>query len=288
MAKKAKPSGTLPRGKRALGKRASAFKAKLALLRKVSDEFDAKSLDTLYTVKPRTAKGKRARAAALDRVARTFKRLRPFVDRPHQLVRLRDKKKIAALKKYVGFGNFKGIRAIPVPTENKQNLRVKFDRSRRVEIHYQWPKGVRSELQTSYRIYALPHKPRDGDDLIAMTEQMVKSLPDGFYVIMTRHNFLIPSASDRDSLARTMRSYVYQYGRAVEFLRLIYGFKLILEGDDPNAVLKKMKELRDERNNRKALAKRLKHERIARELAAMQRTFKRGKVSKRARATGRR
>lgn len=265
---------------------AAQYRMRLKSLRTMLDGFDAKKFDVAYSSKPRTSRGKAEKAKLLAKVARTFKRARPFLHRPHKFVRVSKREHVASLKKYVGLGNFKGLRAIPVPTDSPKTFYVTFDKDGNVEERDKRSMRQPKKRRTYHRTYLLPHKPRDTDDLIAMAEALVPRLPQGMYLIATRHHFLIPTATDRDGLVRTLREFAYAYRNSLEFLLLIYGFRWIAGSYERAVQVQEF--LKTERGRQKAERKRLQAEAKARVIAEMDRQFKRGRLSKRARATGRR
>lgn len=289
MAKRRKPS---PRAKR-VGKRASAYSYRLKQLRAVVSGFDSKEFDKAYSAKPRTKAGKAKRARMLANVRAHFARVRPFVHRSHKIVKVRNKAHLEELRKHVGLTKLKGLRAVPVPTAKPSKTRVKFDKKGRVSVTV----GKREE-----KIFRFPHMPKSSDDAIAMIEAMLPDLPFGFYVLATRHHFLLHGVIERDQLVGELRAFFHQYRQSPEFLRLLYGVKWLARS--AGAATQRRKLERTERGRAKLERKRIASEKAARQIAAMDRAFKRlgqmqhvsgigGKrrraaLSKRARATGRR
>lgn len=274
------PRQKIPKSVRAAGKRAAQYSERLKILRKFTGEFDAKRFEKIYLSKPQSARGKREKKAALQKVARTFARLKPFVHRPHKIVRPTSPRNLASLRKFVGMTNVKKLRAVPVPTDRAKTLRVTFDKKGRVEIR---------EGKSRWKTFLFPHKPKDSDDIIEMTEAMVPKMPRGIYTLMTRHHFLIPTTADRDQLVETLRRFAFQYRESPEFLSMLYGFKWV-SGSYERA-LEFQKYMRTERGRQKLERKRLKSESAARVIAEMNRKLKSGKLprqSARARKTGRR
>lgn len=285
MAKRRKPS---PRAKR-VGKRASNYSYRLTQLRKIVAGFDSKEFDKAYTAKPRTKAGKARRSAQLAKVRAHFSRIRPYVHRVHKVVRVRNKAHLEELRKHVGLTKIKGLRAVPVPTASPKKTRVKFDRKGRVSVVV----GKREE-----KIFRFPHLPKSSDDAIAMVEAMLPELPAGFYVLATRHHFLLHGIIERDALPGELRAFFYQYRQSPEFLKLLYGVKWLARSQ--HAAMERRKLERTERGRAKLERKRVASERAARQIAAMDKAFKRlgsmefvrgarrPRISKRARATGRR
>lgn len=281
---------TVSRRARAQGKRAAALSVKLKALRSVSGEFDAKKYTQLVRAKaPRKGtKAAKARALALRKVASAHKRIRPYLHRPHKLVKVRSKANLKSLRKYVGMGNFKKLRAVPVPTDRAKSLKVTFDKKRRVKL---------TDGGHVLRTFLFPHRPRaqkmrgrivrdQVDDLLEMVEKMLPTMPDGTYVLMSRHHFLIPTTEEKPRLLEAIRAFAFRYKAETGFLSTLYGFQLI-EGSYERA-LEFKQDMASERGRMKRERKRIKYEAVARELAAADRALKSGKVSKRARATGRR
>lgn len=271
-----------------VSKRAVSYGARLKTLRKFVSGFDSKSWEKLYASKPRTAKGKRAKALALNRVRRVYQRLRPFASRPAKVVRPRTQRNLNALADFVGMAKLKGLRAIPVPTDRAEKIRVSFDRKGRVKV---------SEGNAEWKAFLFPHKPRNHyrgkkivktltDDLEEMTAEMVLQMPPGMYVLMTRHHFLIPDVVDRDQLGETIRRYATRYGSEPQFLSMLYGFKWI-SGSYERAAEFQL-HMKTERGRAKWERKRLRAEAKAKIVRDMDRAIKSGRISKRARATGRR
>lgn len=276
MAKRRKPS---PKAKR-VGKRASAYSYKLATLRKLVDGFDSKSLDAIYTAKPRTKAGKAKRSRALAKVRAHFATIRPFVHRSHKVVKVKNRAHLEELRKHVGLTKLHGLRAIPVPTAKPSKTRVKFDKKGRVSITV----GKREE-----KIFRFPHMPTSSDDAISMLESMIPTLPYGFYVLATRHHFLLHDVIERDALVGNLRAFFHQYRQSPEFLRLLYGVKWLARSAKPANERRRME--RTERGREKLERNRRNAEKAARQIAAMDKAFKSRKLpklTKRARATGRR
>lgn len=274
------------------GERAAKYAERLKTLRGVTSAFDAKKFSNLYKSRPRTDKGKRARLAALKKVATIFARVRPFVHRPHKVVKVRPSRNAARnldeLRKYAGFPSIKGLRGVPIASAKPKSIKVSFDRKGRPVV---------KAMGRHEKLFRFPHMPRGGDDAIEMVEQMLadKQLPAGFYIVATRHHFLIGGAAiltDRESLAAEFRRFVYQYGpRNPEFIKLIYGVKWIAGSGE--AALRRREQMSTERGRVKAERERVSAEKKAREVRAMHYRFSGErlplpKLSKRARATGRR
>jgi hypothetical protein len=272
-----------------VGKRASSYSYKLSQLRKIVSGFDSKELDKAYLSKPRTKAGKAKRAATLAKVRGHFSRIRPFVHRSHKVVKVANKAHLEELRKHVGLTKLKGLRAVPVPSAKPSKTKVKFDKQGRVTISV----GAREE-----KLFRFPHMPKTSDDAIAMVEQMLPELPAGFYVLATRHHFLLHGIIERDALPGELRAFFYQYRNSPEFLRLLYGVKWLARSQKAASERRKLE--RTERGRNKLERKRVSSEKAARQIAAMDKAFKRlgsmqyvtGKrrppISKRARATGRR
>lgn len=289
MAKRRKPS---QRAKR-VGKRASAYSYRLKALRSVVSGFDGKEFDRAYNAKPRTKAGKAKRSRMLANVRAHFARVRPFVHRSHKVVKVRNKAHLEELRKFVGLTKLKGLRAVPVPTAKPNKTKVKFDRKGRVSVTV----GKREE-----KIFRFPHMPKSSDDAISMLESTLPQLPFGFYVLATRHHFLLHGVIERDQLVGELRAFFHQYRQSPEFLRLLYGVKWLARSERPANERRKLE--RTERGRVKLERKRVAAEKAARQIAAMDRAFKRlgqmehvrgsgGKrrraaLSKRASATGRR
>lgn len=260
----------------------------------MSSEFDAKKFDRVYKSAPRSENGKRVRRAMLQKVKRTFERVRPFVHQPHRVVKVRPGKNAARnldeLRKYAGFPILKGLRAIPVASAKPKSVRVTFDRKGRPTV---------SAMGREEKLFRFPHVPRSGDDAIEMLEAMLedKKLPAGFYIAASRHTFLIGGAAflaDRDTLLEEFKRFVYNYAPGnPAFIRLLYGVKWI--AGSGAAALKRREEMSTERGRHKLERTRILEERKARELRAMHFRFtgetlpmRKTRISKRARTTGRR
>lgn len=271
------------------GSRSVDYQSKLKVLRQLSSEFDAKRFAAAFDTKPRTDKGKRERAAMLKKVSSTFKRVKPFVHRVHKVVSPRSARNLEELRKYAGFPPIKGLKAIPVATSKPATAKVTFDRKGRVSV---------TSAGRTEKLFRFPHMPHDGEDAIEMVEKMVKKLPAGFYIIATRHHFLLGGAAgiyERERLAEGFRKFVYEYRASPEFLKLVYGLKW-LAGTGETAQ-KRRHEMRTERGREKLERQRIREERAAREIAAMHKRLTGKelphratlpKLTKRARATGRR
>jgi len=262
------------------GERAQAYSYKLNKLREIVDRFDAKKFDTAIRSKPRTEAGKKKRAALLRQVSKSFERVKPFVHRVHKVVRPKTGAQLEELRKAVGLNRFEGLRGVPVPGIQPKKIKVTFDKKGRVTIK----EGIMSA-----KLFRFPHMPRDGDDAIEMLEEMIDELPDGYYYLATRHTMLIHRGFDKGQLLEGMRQFVYNYQSSPEFLRLMFGVKWV---SGSIARMRKVRQaLQSERGRAKLERHRIKNEKAAREIAAMHKKLtgqKLPKLSKRARATGRR
>lgn len=275
-----------PAAKR-LGKRAAKYSEKLKTLRKFTSEFDAKKFDRVYKSAPRTEKSRRERKAILQKVSRTFSRVRPFAHRPHKLVRPTSKENFESLREFVGLPKFKKLKAIPVPTDRGGKLKVTFDKKHRVKLR---------EGNAQWKVFLFPHKPRNHykggklvttavEDIEEMTAALVKTMPPGMYVLMSRHHFLVPTVTDREGLLATVRGFMNQYKGSPEFLKLLYGFKWISGSYERAQEFQTY--MKTERGRMKLERRRVSLEKKARVIAEMDRAFKRGKISRRAKITGR-
>jgi len=291
MAKKRHPRA------RVLGKRAENYKHKLKILRLALGSFDARRYDTALASKPRSDSARRARKQALDRVSRTYARLKPYVDRGVKFVRVKDPKRFESLRRVVGVVRFKRMRAVPVPTQAKR-LTVKFDRTGRPTI---------SEDGVKQKIFLFPHVPRsrviherDGsrrlldaqEDAVSMLKDMLPSMPEGFYILMTRHHFLIPYVAEKDRLEKQIRTLYNKYEGTPELLKIFVGVRYITDSEEE--VLRIKKELSSERERLKGARRRARIGARLKEIIAMDKQLKsgkplsRGQISRRARITGRR
>jgi len=255
------------------GKRVGAYASRLKQLRALTDRFDAQKFDKALASRPRTAAGKAARAKALRSVTSTYKRVRLYLAVPHKIVQVRPgknaRRNLEELRKYSGFAKIKGLRGVPVETYHPKKLRVTFDKQNRPTIAH---KGG-----GSHKFFRFPHMPRNGDDLIGFVEQMLndKILPQGYYVLASRHRFLIGGGSimtDRDSLLNEVRRFVEQYGTTPYVVKMIYGVKWITRSDQK--MLQFQREAIDERKKYKRHRQEAKDARAARAIAAMDKYFK--------------
>jgi hypothetical protein len=267
-----------------VGKRASNYSYRLTTLRKFVAGFDSKEFAKAYAAKPRTKAGKQKRAKLLAKVRSHFATLKPFVHRSHKAVKVKSERNREELRKHVGLTKIKGLRAVPVPTGKPRATSVRFDRKGRPTITV----GKREE-----KVFRFPHMPRDADDAIAMLEEMLPDLPYGFYLLATRHHFLLHGVIERDQLVSELRAFFYQYRASPGFLKLLYGVKWLARSAE--TALQRRKDSRSERGRANAERKRISAEKAARQIVAMDRAFKAARspnklppLSKRARATGRR
>jgi hypothetical protein len=218
-------------------KHQTPYAEKLAVLRSILAGFDAKKFDTLPLVKPRTQRARVDRRRALQRVAKTYARVKPFVHRSFKAVTPKNKKNFDELKKYVGIWNFKGLRAIPVPATHPSKTRVTFDKNHRVSI---------SEGSYKSKFFRFPRMPSGVDEAVEMLEAMLPAMPAGHYVIASRHHFLIPTSAEKELLVDELKSFYTVYGaKAPELVRLIFGFKWIAGSAD--RAHKRLTELKTER-----------------------------------------
>lgn len=260
--------------------RAAAYEQKLRKLREIVDRFDAKKFDKAFNSRPRTKAGKAERRALLRQVSAGFARVRPFVHRVHKVVKPRTRAQLEELRKAVGLNKFAGLRGVPVPGVKPDKIRVKFDKKGRVTIK----EGVMTA-----KLFRFPHMPRDGEDAIEMLEAMMNELPEGYYFLATRHHMLIHRGFDKGQLLEGLRQFVFRYKASPEFLKLMFGVKWV------SGSMQRMRKVREalqtERGRAKLARERVRHEKIAREIASQHKrlTGKRlPKITKRARATGRR
>lgn len=264
-------------------RRKAAYRAKVATLRKLVSGFDAATWTKLIDAKPRTAKAKKARAAKLAKVSRTYSKLKPYLQRSHKIVKPRSARQVAALAEYANVPKVKGLRAVPVATAFPKKLKVKIDRTGQVtltrgkrykEVLYKFPRRPKAKKVKGKFITA-------GEDAIAMMEALLPSLKPGLYVLQTRSQDLIPITADRDSLLREMRRFVFRYeANSPGFMEHLIGVKWLAHTAE--TAMKRQKEILTARSEAQLRRSDAKRERAAREARRL------GKISKRARATGRR
>ena len=274
----------MPKKLTAAQKRQADYALKLKTVREFVGGFDAAEWAKLYAKKPRSEKGKKARAAALAKVRRTFNQLKPYIQRSYKKVKPRSARQVAAIADYANVPKIKGLRAVPVATEFPKKFKVTVDRKGQVtatrgkrykEIIYKFPKRPRAHTPKGGKFVTA------GEHAIAMTEALLPTLKPGIYVLMTRSQVLVPFTADRESLLQTMRSFVFRYEKnAADFMEQLVGVKWLAHTAETAA--KRQREIRAARTEAKR--RRLDVKRINAELAAK----KLGKLSKRARATGRR
>lgn len=264
-------------------RKAAAFRSKVATLRKLVSGFDSAAWSKLYAAKPRTAKTKKKRAAALAKVSRTYAKLKPFLQRSHKIIKVRSKKKLAAIAEYANVPKVKGLRAVPVATAFPKKLRVTVDRKGQVtltrgkrykEVIYKFPKRPRTQKVKGKFLTA-------GEHAIKMLEEMLPTMKPGLYVLQSRSQDLIPVTADKDSLLRELRRFVFRYeSSAPDFMQYLVGFKCLAHTAE--TAMKRQRELTDARTEAKRRRVLAGREAAAREARRL------GKISKRARATGRR
>lgn len=277
MAKRKKPP-TTPRAK-TLGKRAAAYQLKLKTLRAILGGFDAKKFNTLQASKPKTTRAQKARRASMQKVSRTFERLRPFVHRSYKLVRASNKQHFDTLRRHVGVTKFKKLRAIPFPTTAKK-LSVRFDVHGRPLIR---------EDGLGQKVFLFPHIPRSRfvkglygagrfvdaeEDAIYMLRQMLPQMREGYYIFMSRHHFLIPFSASRDKLEEETRRFYGKYEGSPEFLATFFGFKFMTDSEERWFAMKA--EMTSERKRRAGRRQRALAARALKEIIAMDKQLKGG------------
>lgn len=296
MARK-KPSTAQVRLKRAraLDRKKPGFGSytyRLSVVRQITGAFDAKKFDTLKFSRPKTAKAKAAKRKALNNFNRTYHRLRRYVVQPHKVVKPKNKKALDSLRKHLNIPKFAKMRGVPV-LSNAKRVTVRFDKKFRPLIR---------EDGVGQKLFLFPHKPRshtvkkkfiDAEaDAQRMLARMLPDMPDGFYVLMTRHQFLIPESGDRGSL-KNILSHVYNsYDGNPEFLKSIVGFKFLTDSVD--AWQQFVNEGRSQREFERGKRRRQRLMKAVKEIVAMDKQLKkgipltRGQVTRRAKLTGRR
>jgi hypothetical protein len=277
MAKRKKKAAS-PRQK-TLGKRAAAYQLKLKTLRSILGGFDAKKFVTLQQSKPKTARGQAARRKAMQKVSRTFERLRPYVHRSFKLVRTANKKHLDTLRRHVGLTKFKRLRAVPLPTAAKK-VTVRFDKQGRPLIR---------EDGLGQKLFLFPHVPRarfvkdskgrrrwiDAQtDANAMLETMLARMPEGIYVLMSRHHFLIPTATDRENLQWQTNKLYSDYEGSPEFLGTFYGYRYMTDSHEQFLHMKAA--MMSERTRRREKRRVALAARALKEILAMDRQLKYG------------
>lgn len=265
-------------------KRYAAYQLKLKAVRQFVAGFDGKAWADAYTRKPRSDNGKRERAKQLAKVSRTYSKLKPYLQRSYKVIRPRKAENVAAIADYANVPKLKGLRAVPVATEFPDKFKVTVGRNGQVtatrgkrykEVIYKFPRRPKThELKSGKTITA-------GEHAIAMLEAMLPDLKPGIYVLMTRSQNLVPFTADRDSLLRIMREFVFRYEKnAADFMQLLTGVKWLAHSASAAAKrIREIKEARTEASRRRLVAKRINAEQTARQL---------GRISRRARLTGRR
>jgi hypothetical protein len=277
----------VPRTKRPAAPRRSVdYRIRLAAVRQLVEGFDAKKWTDLYEKKPRTPATKKARARDLARLRRKYAQLKPFLQRSYKIIRPRKPEHVAAIAEYANVPKVKGLRAVPVATEFPDKFKVRVDRKGQViatrgkrykEVLYKFPKRPRAHTVKAGRAKKFVTA---GEDAIAQMQALLPKLKPGIYVLMTRSQVLVPFTADRDSLLQTLREFVFRYEKnAADFMRELVGVKWLAHS--AQAAMKRQKEIkagRTEAQRRRQDAKRMMAERTAKKL---------GRISKRARATGR-
>lgn len=292
MARK-KPS----RRARALGKHAERYAHELKTVRRVFKDFDAKKFDAAQVAVGRSPKARKEAAKIRAKVRRRFNAIRPYVNRGVKFLAPKKREHFDRLREAVGVKKFSNMRAIPMPTQAKR-VRVRFDRKGRPIISED---GVRNTY------FLFPRVPRARqlpgplgtrrfldaqDDAVEMLRAMLPTMPPGYYVFLTRHNFLIPQSGDRDRLESMVRELYSSYGNSPEFLKLFVGFRYITDSEEEWFRIKQ--EMSSERARLKGVRRRQRVGRRLKEIIAMDKQLKsgkplsRGQISRRARLTGRR
>lgn len=283
--------------------RAGTYAYKLSVLRKVVAGFDAKKYDALRLSKPRTDKGRAQRRRDLDKVAAAFRRVKPYVTRPHKFVAPKNKKHFETLRDYSRVPRFRKMRAIPYPSSAKK-VSIRFDKKGRPTV---------KEDGTTTKFFLFPRTPRgrviveaDGSkrfidaqqDAVEMLKAMLPEMPEGFYALMTKHQFLISDVGDRDSLVADLQDFHNAYSDAPEFTGMLVGFKYLTDSIDQWMQWKK--EMHSKREAEKGARKRQRLAKALKEIIAMDKQLKSGKplsrgqitrrakITRRGRDTGRR
>ena len=288
MAKKKKSKPTARQ--RVLGKRAASYQAKLKVLRSLMGGFDAAKFTTLQQSKPKTSRGQKARRASMQKVAKTFQRIRPFVHRTYKLVKVKKRAHLDVLCKHVGLTKFKKLRAVPLPTVAKK-VSVRFDKQGHPIIR---------EDGVGQKLFLFPHIPRarflrspDGSrrwidaqaDASAMLAEMLPRMPEGYYVLMSRHHFLIPTGTDRENLEWQTNKLYSDYEGSPEFLGTFYGYRYMTDSYEQWLHMKKV--MQSERARRKDLRRRKLAARALKEILVMDRQLKAGQPLTRGQTTRR-
>jgi hypothetical protein len=268
----------------AVAKRQATFNQRLKTVRGFVAGFDSDKWAKLYNSKPRTEATKAKKRAALAKVNRVFKQLKPFVQRSYKVVRPKNAARVAALAEYANVPKVKGLRAVPVATDMPKKLKVGFNSKNQVtlshgahhkEVVIKFPRRPRSHTTARGKFLTA------GEDALQMTEALLPTMKAGRYVVLTRSQTLVPFSADKGQLMQLMRSFVLSYeGGAPELIRNLIGFKWLARSnkaaqDRINAILA----ARSEAGRRRVDQRR---EQLAKEAKRL------GKISKRARATGRR
>lgn len=298
--KKLSPAKLRLKRARALDKKKPGFGSytyRLSVVRQITGAFDAKKFDTLKFSKPRTVKARAAKRKALNNFNRTYHRLRRYIAQPHKVVRLKNKKQLEAMRKFVGVPRIRKLKGVPFLTSAKR-VSVRFDKKLRPLIR---------EDGVGQKIFLFPRRPRphmvrepDGtkrfvdvsDDAVEMMKAMLPAMPEGFYVFMTRHQFLIAEASEKNSLLRDLRQFYHQYGDVPDFIKTLVGVKFLT--DSVQQWKQWRLELTSRREAEKGKRKRQRLQRALKEIIAMDKQLKkgipltRGQVTRRAKITGRR
>lgn len=265
-------------------KRLAKYQNKLAQLREYVSGFDGKAWEQLYERKPRTKAGEDKKRKELAAFNARHRQLKPFITRSAKRVAPKSAAKVEALREYAGMPKVKGLRAVPVEVVSPK-ARVKVDRKNRVtvkhgrvtEVMYKFPKRPRNHRDSAGRYLTA------GEHAIEMLRAMLKKLPkNGQFVIVTSHHSMIPWSGDHGSIVKTLVDFVYQYegkGVAPWLMPKIQGVKRV--GTSMQGLWDYKAQLKDSRSKarkERVEAKRAQHEKAAHKL---------GKISKRARATGR-
>lgn len=249
------------------------YGARLKTVQRYVDGFDTKAYrDLLKKGEPRSARAKATRRKLRSKVNATWKKLQPFLARPHVRVAVRSKRAEKALRKYSAFPRIEGLKAVTVSTPAPKKTRVRVDRRGRVELSI--GKRYREKL------YLFPHLPIDPDDMLDMAEEMIPRLPMGYYLIVTAHHDLLPTIAHRNQLLDELRMLVYQYRDESGFLAMVRGFKWL--GHTRESAAKYQRDMSAARRN--AFIERRNAQDAVREMVRVRRKKKR--LSKRTLLTG--
>jgi hypothetical protein len=188
------------------------LKGSIQFLRPLVKGFDAKDGYSLDRKKLVRLTGKK-----LQKLRDISAQFRREMSQPHKVVKVRDKKKIAALEKYTGAKRIVGRKAFVVHVVDPDNTEVKITSSKKGPAHFETiRKFGKSTISERYFLFSdyqkrQPMTMKEIERLVRT--KMMPDMPAGFYFFYSKDYGLINGSVERDALVQELQEHWLTYDK---------------------------------------------------------------------------